>query len=102
MNYDHLFCLGVLICEKTLGNTGTSYIGLKLIQNSSYLSQNHLLFFGIDYIYNLESCFLFINLVTPKKGKVGLKLDNLSISEIYTVVPSSGKKEYYLLLITRH
>lgn len=46
-------------------------------------------------LYNLESCFLLINLFTPKKGKVGpLQLGNLRISEIYAVVPSSGKKEY--------
>lgn len=46
-------------------------------------------------LYNLKSYFLLINLFTPKKGKEGpLQLGNLRISEIYAVVPSSGKKEY--------
>lgn len=57
-NHDHLFCLRILICEKTLGNIVTSHIGL--VNPKQWLfTQNHILFFGIHYvILNPVSCSL--------------------------------------------
>lgn len=86
------FSLRILICEKTVGNIGTSCIVLKFIQSKFFPPNKSLIW---NTLWNLESCFLIIQLFIPKKAKVCLlQLDPLRVPATYAVVPSSGKRAY--------